>query len=253
MPQSTRSQNLLVLSRERPRTKEQLHKYVKQVFGFHIPRRAVCPEHQAPFEVLVELFFEMERRLLVLANRGGGKTRLLSIAHFLKSRFKDRNWIVHVGAIELQAKRCYDYVREYAMDNEYLSPAVVSTLMSITRFTNQSRIEVLPGTLNSLSGPHPPIACADEVEWWPWINLQQFIGMPMSTPEILAQTIYASTRQKVFGTMQRLLDDASKMRLTTHAWCIFETLKPPCPYSSPECPMWRDCEGRRFFRVNYAI
>src|SRR5690606_19107009 len=73
-----------------PRTVNQLHGYVRAVLGFDMPRVAMAPGHNAPFDYLVHSFFEdrLPRDVIVWTNRGGGKTQLGAIATLLDMLFK---------------------------------------------------------------------------------------------------------------------------------------------------------------------
>ena len=59
---------------------EWLHDWVKHFCGINVPRKAVCPGHDAPFEYLKRAYFEPTQDLVVWAPRGGGKTRLGAVA-----------------------------------------------------------------------------------------------------------------------------------------------------------------------------
>src|SRR3954463_13704524 len=65
------------------RTPDQLHGWVRSFLGLNIPRRAICPGHDAPFDYLSSAYFEPAKDLLVWAPRGGGQTRLAAVATLL--------------------------------------------------------------------------------------------------------------------------------------------------------------------------
>ena len=59
----------------RPTNEDELHAWVKKHCAIDVPRKAVCCEHDAPFEYLWAAFNEPAKDLIVWAPRGGGKTK----------------------------------------------------------------------------------------------------------------------------------------------------------------------------------
>src|SRR5215211_2052330 len=86
-------------------TDEQLHSWIEQKLGIIIPRVAVCPNHDAPFDFIADLFFKRVDSALVMANRGGGKSYYSALWSFLNAYWEPGVECLHVGAIEIQAKR----------------------------------------------------------------------------------------------------------------------------------------------------
>ena len=240
------------LAHDAPQNDKELYRYIRDILGFAIPTKAVMPENSSPFKFLSDLFFERVADCVVLANRKGGKTRCLSILHHLNSLFKKGCWTTSVGAIDRQAQRAYDYLQEYTnyeknKDNNIsilYKDDIIRTIKSETTYKNGSKVEILPGTLNQVSGPHPQKAILDEVEKSTWEIVQQFIGMPHSAEDIRGQTIFTSTRETSFGTMQRLLDRAKRIEMIIYRWSIWETMKkcPKCEKS--KCELWETCQGK---------
>jgi len=76
------------LSEQGPQTDDELHEWLKFELGIDIPKVAVCEGHDAPFQFLADLFFERIEAALGVANRGGAKTFLVAVLHWLNSRFK---------------------------------------------------------------------------------------------------------------------------------------------------------------------
>ena len=64
-------------------TEDALWGWVRWFLGLSVPRRAVCPGHDAPLEYLKAAYFEPASDLVVWAPRGGGKTRLGAAATLL--------------------------------------------------------------------------------------------------------------------------------------------------------------------------
>lgn len=239
------------LAMQRPASDDELAGYIRAHLGFTLSRRAVCPDHVAPFQFIADAFFGRFERAALLGPRGGGKTRALSIMDWMTGLFKPNTWMVHVGAIEMQAKRGYDYVKSYVenpiykgsslMDGRPFEKLVLENLASSTRWANGSVLEILPGTMNAVSGPHPNVKIADEVEKWKRPVWQQFVGMGVAEG---LQTIYASTRERRYGLMQEILSNSERMGLRVYPFCIWEIMQrcPTCDKAG--CILWEHCQGR---------
>jgi len=71
-----------------PQDDDELHEWLKKELKLDIPRVAVCQGHQDPFSFLADLFFQRTEAALLMANRGGSKTYLVAVLHWLNSKFK---------------------------------------------------------------------------------------------------------------------------------------------------------------------
>jgi hypothetical protein len=153
------------LSEFGPQNDEELHEWLKFELGIDIPKVKVCEAHDAPFTFLADLYFERVEAALGVANRGGAKTFLVAVLHWLNSRFKPGCESCTFGAIEAQSFRAYAHLRNWIYDEDgNLKPTIVSSLMRDTTFKNGSKIEVLGSTPDAVNGPHPQKAHADEIE-----------------------------------------------------------------------------------------
>src|SRR5438876_3082959 len=94
---------------DKPLTEDELHEWIFRNTGLWIPRIAVCPDHDAPFDFVADLFFDRVQSAIVVANRGGGKTQDAALWQFLNMRFIPEVACISVGAQEIQAKRAYSY------------------------------------------------------------------------------------------------------------------------------------------------
>jgi len=227
--------------RRTQRDRDGLFAGIERLLGFTIARHPSpgCPEHRAPLDFLADLYFGQVQRAIGLAARGGGKTRLVSILEWLVA-CRDKTWMFHAGGVEEQAKRAYSYVQEY-VGLPAFAGMVASSLMSETRWANGSRLEVHSATINQVSGAHPRLKVADEVEMWDPAVLEKFWGM--GTGEGV-QTVLISTRDQAVGLMQMLLDEAPKRQLAVYSWCIWD-VKQPCPDClKGGCELWDQCQGK---------
>lgn len=142
-----------------------------------IPREAVCDDHQAPFAFIADLYFERVTSAVAMANRGGSKTASSAVLHLINSLFKPSCESLTVGAIEAQSKRAYESLKKFLVtqggDGVYEPkdhPEIVRTIESETRFKNGSLVEIVPGTISAVSGPHPQKVHADEQDQMPQIG-----------------------------------------------------------------------------------
>lgn len=213
------------LATEGPQNDDELHEWLKHELGIDVPRVAVCADHQAPFTFLADLFFERIDAALGVANRGGAKTFLIAVLHWLNSRFKPGCESCTFGAIEAQSFRAYAHLKNWIYDEKgEKKPEVVSSLMRETIFTNGSKIEVLGSTPESVNGPHPQKAHADEIELMRDDTYRESRNMTISKTlrdgtVIIPQDILTSTRKGPSGRVQKLIDEIEE--------AVREGYKPP--------------------------
>lgn len=204
----------------------------------------MCPEHTAPFQALADAFFHRVRKAIWIGTRSSGKTRGASILHFANAVFKPRCATLHASTIEPQAHRCRRYVDEYHR-LPIFRPLGPSAPARLRAYPNGATLEVVPGTVHQMSSPKAQVVFLDEVEFLPWDVLQQSLGVAHSQPDIPSLMLFASTRQRVFGSMNRLSQHAERMGLAVYNSCVWETMA-PCRRRSPTCPLWERCEGGRW-------
>ena len=229
-----------------PKNDEELWMYIKTVYGFDVPRlpHPSQPDHGTPFQMIADAFFERYDSIIALGDRGSGKTRNFSLLIHLNSTHKPGCWTTHLGAIEKQADRCHAYLKKLTTIPLFANE-VVDSLAKEVIWTNTSRAEILPGTITSASGPHPHKAHFDEVEWAKsWDIVQQFVFMPMTDDKIKGQLIYGSTRQRIYGPMNKLLLMAQRMDLHAIQWNVWEVIESCYTCEGKKCPLWDVCQGK---------
>src|SRR5262245_45099651 len=64
-----------------PQDDDELHDWILREMKLDIPRVSVCPDHDAPFQFLADLYFDRVDAALGVANRGGAKTFLVALLH----------------------------------------------------------------------------------------------------------------------------------------------------------------------------
>jgi hypothetical protein len=232
-----------------PQNDDELHAWIKQEMGLDIPRVKVCPDHDPPFQFLADLYFERVDAALGVANRGGAKTFMVALLHWLNSRFKPGCESCTFGAVEQQSFRAYAHLKNWIYDEDGDKiPEVISSLMSKTEFRNGSSIEVLGSTPEQVNGPHPQKAHADEIELmrsdtWKESRNMTISGVTKDGRKIKPQDIATSTRKGPSGRVQQLIDEITKAvndgydpPRALYMWCQKETAKeiPNCQMVEPE-------------------
>lgn len=250
-----------------PQDDDELHAWIKSELKFTLPRTSVCPNHDPPFKFIADLYFERVDAVLGMANRGGGKTILVAILHWINSLFKHGCESCTFGATEAQSLRCYAYIKSWVYnDKGERRPEVVSSLMRETVFALGSRIEVLPGTPQAVNGPHPQKAHADEIELMDDGTFRESRNMTMSKTLadgtlVRAQDIMTSTRKGPNGRMQKLIDEITfavnagyKPPRALYQWCIKETASQVlnCQRANPDIPSEKRCQCHKIRKGEWA-
>ena len=233
---------------------DDLHFYIREFLGFNIPRKKFCEGHCAPFDIICDMFFERVQNALILGNRTGGKTRIISILNHLDALFIEENEIASCGSTLDQAGKVYRYFMEYSNKEVIIKEQVEKSIQSYSKMRNGSIVETLTGTIQGVNSPHPMKARIDEVELMEWQVLNEAFSMSMSKvnsngKEIKGQLLLASTRKYGHGVMQRLMDESEKRRIKIYNWCVFEVLekcKRKCfgDRIHGDCPAYSACKGR---------
>lgn len=222
--------------------------------------RPVVPDMDAPFDAFWHAYNGTYDTLAVNGGRGTGKTRGVSLVQTLKAAHFEEYRIAHVGAIQAQASRCYQYVREYVDRGGPLAPLVFKPRLGDTQFRNGSHIEILAGTANALSGGHPHMMTIDEFDLMKWEIFQHAIGMPHSDDRYQSQILLLSALYRVEGSLNALRRSSSSVRVMR--WSVFDAMEPcdgtdgrplcedamavhngGAPTNPPRCPLWNDCQG----------
>jgi hypothetical protein len=222
---------------------DELHAYIAKTFGLHIPRKSVCPEHQAPFDFVADAYFERESDLLALGPRSGGKTLNVAVLNVLDTAFKGAS-VFHLAGSKLQAQRCYEYSKRFwYLDPDLEAKLEKEPLMSETRLKGGTKYEILAASERSVRAPHAPKLRLDEIEEIPDNVWDAALSIPIEQDGVASQVVKTSTRHKVRGRMQLELEAAAENEAAVYQWCIFETMA-PCKGDCKKCAIAEDCEGR---------
>jgi len=213
-----------------------------------IPRRAVCPHHQAPFDYLLKTYFEPAKDLVVWAPRGGGKTRLAAVATLLDLLHKPGVAVTILGGSLLQSLRMWDHlipdldrIAEDLLDGKKRSRSV--------RLTNASHANVVAQSERSVRGLRVQKLRCDELELF---DPQVLEAAKLTTRSIkladgssVAGTMEAlSTLHTPWGLMHDWVQQSPAAGRPVIKWCVLDVLE-TCPpeRECASCPLWDDCKG----------
>lgn len=242
-----------------PQNDDELHAWILEHCGINVTRVACCDNHNAPFDFISDLYFERVDSVLLMANRGGGKTFLVAILHLLNGKYKPGCESATVGAIEAQARRAYSHVQKLVAKME--DEEVDSSILSKTRWKNGSELEVLAGTMSAVNGPHPQKVHFDEVELADpevyYESRQMSASKVINGSLIKAQDIITSTRKYASGMMQTLVAEIQDAELDGHEppyklyqWCVFDIAAPVknCHAANPHLSEDKACPCGKVFK-----
>jgi hypothetical protein len=248
-----------------PQTDDELHAWIKRETGMDLPRQAVCEDHEAPFSILADLFFERVGTeiegvwhdvpgMVVLAARGCGKTSGTAAIEFANSTWKPGAGHLSFGSSGEQGFRTYENLEEwcYEHDDHGARTAKIKSyidgepLKSITKWSNGSYVRVASGSMKSVSGPHMPFVHVDEADQMDQPIYDQSRGISQSfqakgpLPSFMDRfggmipphDIVTSTMNSLHGIMKALIDEAeSDLRdgavpnFVVRTFCVFDVMQ----------------------------
>jgi hypothetical protein len=262
-------------------TAAELHKWVETFCAVRMPRRAVCPNHDAPFEYLLLAYFEPARDVVVWAPRGGGKTRLGAIATLLDLLHKPGVAVRILGGSLEQSLRMWEHLLPdlaSAGKDLYVPPPRSARAL---RLDNGSHAAVLTQSQRAVRGLRVQKLRCDEVEMfdravWEAAQLvtrsltmpqgqsapvRRFTGGPAGDGRTVRATVEAiSTFHKAYGLMNDVVETAKARGTRVLHWCILDVLE-RCPpeRDCASCDLFGDCNGIAktrcdgFFSIDDAI
>lgn len=163
------------MSTHTPTTPAMLADYLLRTFQLSIPREAIIPGHNAPFDYLCHAFLsDFAPRdtptlpdPVVWANRGGGKTFLGALATLLDMLFKPGIEVRILGGSMEQSRRMHAHLRRLLDPArrpdlvDECKPVFVARGLSLA---NGSRVELLSQSQASVRGTRVQKLRCDEVE-----------------------------------------------------------------------------------------
>lgn len=227
--------------------------YIREYLGFHVPRIPCCDGHNAPFDLIRDMYFEKTDSAIGFGSRGSGKTQDVAILNHLDAVFKQPCEITTAASALDQTNKGYRYFTSTFRDPLLIhlapDPHIQRTEVTNPYRPGSSVIQVLAGTAKGLNGPHPNKSRLDEVELMEWPLLQEALSMSLSAPHTLGQDLFTSTRKASTGTMQRLLNEAPARGIPIYKWCVLEVLE-PCQRQCKGDPKYGDCPAYSYTDVN---
>lgn len=221
MASKTQSLSRETLIREarnrRPTTPLQLWLYVAAFFKFTVPWKTCCPSHDSPFDMLWQLWTGNPASFIAIGARDSYKTLTLAVSETLDLIFNGCG-VVHIGAIESQALKCYSYVKKFLRG--YGDMLVKDPLMSRTELNNGGHLEIIPCTINRVNSPHEPKVRFDEVELADPVsyNEAKFIAASDERGN-QASICYTTTRKFAYGLAQKEIENAIRSHQRVLLWC----------------------------------
>jgi phage terminase large subunit len=240
------------------KNRNEVKAWIKRYLGLELPDVTVSRFADTnPLDVVYEVYEicvlrknpNKIKELLYVAGRGSGKTLGMAIAE-LMVLLHDKRDVVHVGAIQNQADRCYAYQKNFLYSSRLkhiVSPADLPEEQRILEKANMSHsvfnigsdkasIEVLPCTLKAVNGPHVPLVVVDEIDTVSGEGLKAFkdiAGMLDSKGGKPQLRVGISTRKSRYGLMNKQIESmeasADKSRVVRR-WTAFE-FSERCPDS----------------------
>lgn len=242
----TREQETKLLLRP-CKTRAELKAWIKYFLFLELPDVTVSRYSDTnPLDVVFEVYDicvnknnpDKIQELLFVAGRGSGKTLGMAIAELMVLMHDHRD-VVHVGAIQNQAERCYAYQKNF-LYNKKLKPLVmpqdIPEDQRIAEKLNMSKsmfnlngekitLEVLPCTLKACNGPHVPLVVVDEIDTVSGEGVKAFkeiSGMLDSKGGKKALRVGISTRKSRYGLMNRQIENAVEEGRTVRRWTALE-------------------------------
>ena len=283
-PRGVRAGLAEALSRARPASPDALWHFVLTVYGLAVPRRAVCPDHQAPFDYLVRAILHPGRDLVVWACRGGAKTELGAVAAHLDSILRPGCQTRILGGSLEQSEKMYEYLLQ-KWEGPFARLLSRPPTARRTELVSGSAVEVLTQSPRSVRGQRVHRLKCDEVdEFSPEVwQAAQFVtqsGRDRAGRPLPAQMEVFSTMHRPLGPMAHLVDrlgetrngeegrallrgrcgdppptaTAAERAPVPHSefrvprllkWCLWEVIERcPTERSCSRCPLWSDCGGK---------
>jgi hypothetical protein len=244
----------------RPKTPDQLHKFVRVALGLDVPRVPLAEGSSAPFDYLVHAFFESiysaddgppSKDAVVWANRGGGKTMLGAAATLLDLLFKPGIQVRILGGSLEQSSKMYEHLVALLDRPWFRNLLDGEPTQRRVALRNGSRAELLAGSQRSVRGVRVHKLRCDEVEEFEpgvWEAAQMVTRSGTCGGETVRGAVEAlSTMHRPFGLMARITDRQETDHPGTarlFKWTAIDVIE-RCPQARPchGCVLWDDCRG----------
>lgn len=241
-----------------PKTPSELWEAIRILFGYSLPLTSTDPEFHAPFEWFSKVFFGKVEDSVALASRGSGKTLQGSMLTSLKCAWNPGYDAVHAGGTLTQAHVASAYLNDFYNLRHFKPTFDGKPAKFSAAWNNSSIFKIVTGSMKGVSGQHPVLLTLDEIEFWDIEALIQTFEVPVNKHKHKRIWTAFSTRQRSFGCMNWLVEEAPKRGFAFFQWSVFEMMQPciTCEATDKEphgddaareciCPLWDACRGER--------
>lgn len=223
-----------------PRDNDELWWALFGLWGYRIPRQAVCPDHVAPFDALADAFFARYPMMIWKASRGlGGKSRSLAVLGLTEAALLGSE-VTILGGSFAQSLNVHDATKEawgWHASPKYLlnrPPTRYDTVMN-----NGGHLRTLTASQTSVRGPHPQRLLCDEIDEMDLAILDGALGQPMEQfnargEMVPTNVVLSSTHQYPDKTMSEMLRRSKKQGFPVYHWCFKETSNPVDGWLTPQ-------------------
>lgn len=211
-----------------PESDSELWWYVLFMWGVQLPKTAVCPGHQSPFQAFADAYFARHPVNVWKASRGfGGKTFTLSLLG-MTELVNLGAFVTILGGSGAQSMRVHETMTEL-----WERPRAPKHLLAKeptkydTYLTNGGKVRTLMASQKSVRGAHPQRLRLDEIDEMELGILTAAQGQPMRKKIngvwVDTNTVMSSTHQYPDGTMTWALRTAKERNWPVYHWCYRET------------------------------
>ena len=228
------------------KTPDALHAWVRLYAGLDVPRVAVCDDHDAPFDYLIQSYFEPASDLVVWAPRGGGKTRLAAVATLLDLLHKPGTQVRILGGSLEQSLKMWEYLLP---DLDRLARRLLTKKLTDSakrvRLTGGGGAAVLTQSQRAVRGLRVQKLRCDEVELFDPDVWQAAQLVTRSTPNAGGAVEALSTLHAPHGLMSRVVANAQANGIRVVRWCLMDVIARCEPERVCDgCALWDECRGR---------
>lgn len=171
------------------------------LWGYRIPRQAVCPGHVSPFQALADAYFARYPSMIWKASRGlGGKSRTLAILGLTEATLLGCEVTV-LGGSFAQSQNVHNATKEAWGWHASPRGVLAKANQFDTVLANGGHLRTLTASQTSVRGPHPPRLRMDEIDEMDQAILDAALGQPMEQENYLGMKVPTQTVMCLRGDM----------------------------------------------------
>jgi hypothetical protein len=175
--------------------------------------------------ILGDLFFERVDKLILWANRGGGKSLLAAVFMWISFVYK-RKSCLNMGGAGNQARRVYDYTKQFWHCFPGMQEGMLARepLLTTTEMKNGSKL-ICSTSISTAIGEHIGLFVADEAcTDRPGADMDLMRAMQGAMSEEPHTIFLLSTFHLPIGFFADVWDSAEELGFTKVTWNCFETM-----------------------------